>query len=164
MQESLGGEDPLEKQRHPTPVLLPGEFHGQTSLAGQSAWGLKQSGTGLTNTFPCLELQETGKQGLSWTCEGGLKVLVTQSCPTLWDPMDCSPPGSPVRGILQARILECIAIYFSRETSWPRDQTHVSCIAGGFFTVLAPGKPNHGHTSEILQVWFQTTTTKVIFQ
>ena len=62
-------------------------------------------------------------------------VLVIQSCPTLWDPMDCSPPGSSVHGILQARILECVAIPFSRESSQPRDQTQVSCIAGRFFTI-----------------------------
>ena len=49
-------------------------------------------------------------------------------------PMDCSPPGSSVHGISQARILEWVAISFSRGSSWPRDQTWVSCIAGGFFT------------------------------
>ena len=45
------------------------------------------------------------------------KVLATQSCPTLCDPMDCSPPGSSVHGILQARILKCVAIPFSRGSS-----------------------------------------------
>ena len=56
-------------------------------------------------------------------------VLVTQLCPTLCNPMDSSPPGSSVRGILQARILECIiTITFSRGSSQPRDQTHISCI------------------------------------
>ena len=53
---------------------------------------------------------------------------VTQLCVTLCDPMDCSPPVSFVRGILQARILEWVAISFSRGSPWPRDQTHVSCI------------------------------------
>ena len=43
-----------------------------------------------------------------------MRVKLLQSCPTLCDPMDCSPPGSPVQGILQARILEWIAISFSR--------------------------------------------------
>ena len=51
--------------------------------------------------------------------------------------MDCSPPGSSVHGISQARILEWVAISFSRGSSWPRDQTHVFCIAGGFFTIWA---------------------------
>ena len=49
--------------------------------------------------------------------------LVTQSCPTLWDPLDCSPPGSSFLGVFQARILEWAAISFPRGFSWPRDQT-----------------------------------------
>ena len=65
-------------------------------------------------------------------------MLVAQSCPTLCNPTDCSPPG--VSGILQARILEWIAIPFSRGSSWLRDQTLVSCIAGRFFTLWATGK------------------------
>ena len=55
-------------------------------------------------------------------------VLVAKLCPTLCDPMDCSPPASSVHGISQARILEWVAISFSRGSSQPRDQTHVSCI------------------------------------
>ena len=51
---------------------------------------------------------------------------VTQSCPTLCNPVDCSPPGSSVHGILQARILEWVAISFSRGSSRPRDWTQVS--------------------------------------
>ena len=64
-----------------------------------------------------------------------------QSCPTLCDPMDCSPAGSSVHGISQARVLEWVAIYFSRGSSQPRDPTQVSCIAGRFFTAEPPGKP-----------------------
>ena len=56
-------------------------------------------------------------------------MLVTESYPTLCDPMDCNLPGSPVHGILQARILEWVAMPSSRGSSWPRDQTQVSCIA-----------------------------------
>ena len=52
---------------------------------------------------------------------------VAQLCPTLCDPMDCSPSGSSVRGIFQPRILEWVAISSCRGSSWPRDQTHVSC-------------------------------------
>ena len=48
-------------------------------------------------------------------------------------PTDCSPPGLSVHDILQTRILEWVAIPFSRESSWPRDQTRVSCIRGGFY-------------------------------
>ena len=51
----------------------------------------------------------------------------------LWDPMDCSLPGSSVHGISQARILQCVAISFSRESPWPKDWIQVSCIAGRFF-------------------------------
>ena len=53
----------------------------------------------------------------------------------LCDPMDCSPPGSSVHGISQARILEWVAISFSRGSSPPRDQTQVSCIAGRVFII-----------------------------
>ena len=66
-------------------------------------------------------------------------VLVTQSCPTLCYPMDCSPPGSSVHGISQVRILEWVAISFSRGSSQPRDQTQTSCITGRFFTILYQG-------------------------
>ena len=62
---------------------------------------------------------------------------------TLSDPMDCSPPGSSVRGIFQARILEWVARPSSRGSFWPRDRTcHScnSCIVGRFFTAEPPGK------------------------
>ena len=54
--------------------------------------------------------------------------MLTQSCPTLSDPMDCSPSGFSGHRISQARILEWAAISFSRGSSWPRDQTRISCI------------------------------------
>ena len=62
---------------------------------------------------------------------------VTQSCPTLCDPMDCSPPGSLVHGIFQAWILEWVAIPFSRGSSQPRDRTQVSHIVSRCFTIWA---------------------------
>ena len=66
--------------------------------------------------------------------EGGRKwVLVTETRPTLCDPMDYHPPGSTVHGIFQARILEWVVIPSSRGSSPPRDQAWVSCIAGRFF-------------------------------
>ena len=64
-------------------------------------------------------------------------MLVIQLCPTFCNPMDCSSPGSSVHGILQARILEWVAIPFSRGSSQPRAQTQVSCIAGRCFTIWA---------------------------
>ena len=63
-----------------------------------------------------------------------------QLCPTLCDPMNCSPPDSSVHGILQARILEWIATLFSRGSSQPRDRTLVSYTAGRFFTIWATQK------------------------
>ena len=60
----------------------------------------------------------------------------------LCNPMDCSQPGSSVYGILQARILEWVAISFSKGFSRPRNWTHISGIAGWFFTTKPPGKPS----------------------
>ena len=73
------------------------------------------------------------------------EVKFAQSCPTLWDSKYCSPPGSSVHGVLQARIPEWVAIPFSGGSSWPRDWTWVSCIAGRFFTVWA--------TREVQEYW-----------
>ena len=69
-----------------------------------------------------------------------------QSCLTLWDSMDCNPPSCPIHGILQARVLEWVAMSSSSGSSQARDQTHISCIvpytAGGFFTTEPLRKPN----------------------
>ena len=67
--------------------------------------------------------------------------VVAQLCPTLCNPMDCSLPGSSVRGIHQARILEWVVISFSRRSFPPRDRTRVSCIANGLFVSEPPRKP-----------------------
>ena len=71
--------------------------------------------------------------------------------------MDSGLPGSSVHRILQARILEWVAIPFSRGSSWPRDETQVSCIAGGFFTSWAPGKPKETEGSHIIDTAFRTS-------
>ena len=73
------------------------------------------------------------------TCMGAKSL---QSYPTLCDSMDCSPSGSSVHGILQARILGWVAMPSSRWSFTSRDQTWGSCIAGGFFTNEPSGKPN----------------------
>ena len=68
-------------------------------------------------------------------------VSVAQLCPTLCNPVDCSPPGSSVHETLQARLLEWIAISFCRRSFQPRDQTQVSHIGGRFSTIWATGFP-----------------------
>ena len=72
------------------------------------------------------------------------KLMYAQSCPTLSSPIDCSSPGPSVHGISQTRLLERIAISSFRGSSWPKDWnciSHISCMAGGFFTDKPPGKP-----------------------
>ena len=71
--------------------------------------------------------------------------LVAQSCPTLCHPMDCSPLGCSIHGILQARILEWVAISFSRGSSQPRDRIRVSRIAGDSLPSDPPRKPRNGY-------------------
>ena len=74
-----------------------------------------------------------------------VSCVCAQSCPSLDDAMDCSPPGSSVYEISQSRILEWVAISSSRGSFWPTDQgihvSSISCIAGGFFTSEPLGKP-----------------------
>ena len=64
-----------------------------------------------------------------------VKVLVRQACSALCDPVDCSPPGSSLSGILQVTMVEWVAIPFSRGSFQPRDQTWITCIASSFFTL-----------------------------
>ena len=71
---------------------------------------------------------------------------------SLW-PVDCCPPGSSIRGIPQVRILQWVAISFSRGSSQPRDQTQVSCIAGGFFTIWTNREVIHTHTHTHTHPW-----------
>ena len=71
----------------------------------------------------------------------GVRVgSVPQSCPTLGNPLDCSWPGSSAHGILRARILEWVAISYSKGSSRPRDWTWVSCLVGRLFSTEPPGK------------------------
>ena len=71
----------------------------------------------------------------TWKPKGHGESEVVQLCPTLCDPLDCSLSGSSVHGIFQARVLEWIAISFSRGSSRPRNRTRVSRIAGRHFTI-----------------------------
>ena len=118
---SLGWEDPLEK-----------EMATQSSmLAWEIPWteepGRLQSMRVIRVRYDLVTKQQHILP--EWLSE------VAQSCPTLCDPMDCSPPGSSVHGILQARVLEWGAIAFSRGSSQPRDRTQVSHIAGRRFNL-----------------------------
>ena len=82
-------------------------------------------------------------------------MLVLQSCPTLCDPMGCSPQGSSVHGIPQARILEWVTIPFSRGSSWPKHWTQVFCTAGRFFTIWAIGDDPNQVYFNTFQYWNQ---------
>ena len=92
-------------------------------------------GGSLDPDFSLLHLRNRVEHLLARPPSGVLSVLVAQSCPVLCKPMDYSPPGSSVHGIIQARILEWVAILFSRGSSQPRDRPQVSRIAVIFFTV-----------------------------
>ena len=118
------------RARQPTPTFLPGESQGQRSLVGYSLLLLL-----LLSCFSCIRLCATPQTAAHqlphpWGSPGKntgvdchfllqcMKVesKVAQSCPTLSDPMDCSPPGSSIHGIFQARVLEWGAIAFSGAT------------------------------------------------
>ena len=89
-----------------------------------------------------------------------------QWCSALWNPMDCSLPGFSVCGILQARILEWLAMPFSRVSSWPRDWTHISwgsCIAGRFFTAEPLRKPTLYYITVLFFHFLIDTTSPIIF-
>ena len=89
-----------------------------------------------------------------------------QSCLTFQDPMDCSPPGSSVYGIFQAKVVEWVSMPSSRGSFWPRDWTRISCasrVAGGFFTCWVTGEAlthmhththTHTHTHKLLHIIF----------
>ena len=102
------------------------------------------------STFFCTTQEQTGDFNRvcgclsTEACGGKWWRESLRSCTTLCNPVDCSPPGSSVCGVLQARILEWVAMPSSRGSPWPRDWTCVSfdsCIAGGFFTTELLGKP-----------------------
>ena len=118
-----------------------------SSCCGNSLHSLLPSFSGLyeqTFTPRSQYMSAAGHQKLCWTLWGSTRLgsapcvcTDAQSCPALCDPMDCSPPGSSVHGIFQARILELVALSYSRGSSRPRDWTHISvspALAGQFFT------------------------------
>ena len=118
--------------------------------------GALLSGLGGRATAPLQGAVWTQVKGLGLIQRGWWEVLICffkshwkkkwwesnfwMSCLTLCDPMDCSPPSSSAHGMRQARILERVAISFSRGYSQSRDWTQVSCIAGRFFADWATGE------------------------
>ena len=88
-------------------------------------------------------------------------IEVAQSCRTLCDPMDCSPLGSSVHGIFQARILEWVAISFSRGSSRPRDWTQVSALQADTLTSEPPGKPRCNTSPLQTQPWITSAQNTV---
>ena len=88
-----------------------------------------------------------------------------QSCPTLCDPVDCSPPGSSVHGILKARILEWVAMPSSWGSSWPWDQTCVPCVSCllrwqvGSLQLAPPGKPPSLLTTSENEEWAESANS-----
>ena len=112
--------------------MLRTQWHGRPGPFLQRVTHLLKKIAGQWTAEKAGEARETGQLILS---AGQSKV--TQSCPTLCDPMDCSLSGSSVHGIFQARVLEWIAIFFSRGSSRPRNRTRVSRVAGRRFTVWA---------------------------
>ena len=89
--------------------------------------------------------------------------MYTQLCPILCNPMDYSPPGSSVQGLLQARILEWIAMLSSRGSSQPRDWTQVSHAAGRFFTVWATREVwNEGAATKLSGIWWLNRNSNVL--
>ena len=116
--QSLDWEDPLEKGRAIHSSILAWRILWTEEPGGLPSVGCKESDRWKTNTFPfiTLILTEEGTDTLLFCC-----CSVAQLCPILCNPMDCSLPGSSVHEILQARIVEWVAIPFSMASSWSRD-------------------------------------------
>ena len=122
-------------------VWTPGVGDGQGGPACCDSWGCKESD--MTERLNWTDWTD-GFSSSHVRCEKSEKESeVSQSCPTLCDPMDCSLSGFSVHGIFQARVLEWIAISFSRGSSGPRNRTQVSHIAGRCFIVWATREAYH---------------------
>ena len=92
------------------------------------------------------------------------QVLVAQLCQTLCNTMDCSLPGYSVHGILQARVLEWVAIPFSRESSQLRGQTWISHIVSRFFTLSHQGSPLSSQSYPILWLRIEIQRLPLVVQ
>ena len=145
--EMEAAEEEMTRQHHQLNWANWGDSEGQGSLEGCSLWDdrvgldLVTERQHLLMTFKLILLSQTSPVSYRF----GIQLFdictkwseVAQSCPTFCDSMDCSLPGSSLHRILQARILEWVAISFSRGSSWPRNQTWVSHVAGRCFNIWA---------------------------
>ena len=91
---------------------------------------------------------------VSVVCEGAAAAKSLQSCPTLYEPVDHNPPGPSAHGILQARLLEWVAVPSSRASSWPRDQTYHS-----YTSYIGRQVPYHSH--QLGRPWWRWGRSKV---
>ena len=133
-----------------TPVFLPGEYHGQRSLVGYRPWGHEESDiTEWLNTISIIKngekifLNSTNLLFLRNVKNMSAAAKSLQSCPTLCDPIDSSPPGSPIPGILQARILEWVAISFSNAWKWKVKVTQLYPTLSNPMDCSLPGSSIH---------------------
>ena len=140
--QSLVGKIPWRRERLPTPIFWPREFHGLYSSCYRKTSDTTERLS--LSLYILLRIKQMANEIQPWElysvlCGQSVSVCVcsvAQSCLILCGLMDCSPPSSSVHGISQGRILEWIPMPSSRGSSQPRDRTSVSCIcciAGEFF-------------------------------
>ena len=131
------------------------------------SWVCNQGGNWSYNPFQ-IQLKENQLSGsLTDMAVGRMYVhaQLLQSCPSLCNPIDCNPPGSSVHGVLQARILEWVAMPSSRESSQPRDRTpisSVSCIGRGFLTASATWEAQLGGCRPVFEVCLQSSSSGLL--
>ena len=134
----LGLEEEIPLTNTPSPYLIP-RFaqHAPQALLKLRAILQTHFVNVTIHSFQVRDLSERWELYLSECANIPKWSEVAQLCLTLCDPVDCSPPGSSIHGILQARILEWVAISFSRGSPQPRNRTQVSRIAGRRFNLWA---------------------------
>ena len=160
---SLGWEDPLEEGMATHSSILAWEIPWTEELGGLQSMGSRDRWWWWLppDVPPQCHWTVHLKVGKMVHFIIYIRLLVTQSSPTLCDPMDCSLPGSAVHGILQAREWVGTGVdshSFSRISSWPRDQIQVSYTSGRFFTIWATREAHiyytthtHTHTHKIIR-------------
>ena len=141
--QSLGQEDPLEKEMATYSSTLAWRIPWTRSGTGCSPWNCRVRHNKKEAKLVFLHKALYFRHRL-WNL--GVSE-VAQSCPTL-----CNPMNSSVHRILQARILEWVAVPFSRGSSWPRDWTQVSCMAGRCFTMWATRETSGNVLKEKIKV------------